>query len=79
MIGTAIANYRYVVIGQRDDDGRRWAIHATDDWSDAAGVLVTGITVDGRHWSGVRVHDRRIQGIMPEGGWGAKPTKEEVA
>lgn len=65
-----IANHRYVVVGRRDD-GRRWAIHATDDRSEADNVLSTGRTVNGRHWAGLRVHDRRTEGILPQGGWGA--------
>jgi hypothetical protein len=73
MIGQAIANHRYVVIGKRDDDGHRWAIGATDDWSDAEDILSDGVTVDERHWTGVRIHDRRTQGILPEGGWGHDP------
>jgi hypothetical protein len=66
-----IANHRYVVIGERND-GRRWAIHATDDRRVAESVCKFGRTIDGRRWEGVRVHDRRTEGIMPRGGWGAR-------
>jgi hypothetical protein len=65
-----IGNARYVVRGVRDDDGRRWAIHSTDDLEDAERVLAEGVTFDGRHWSGVAIHDRR-EALLPPGGWGA--------
>jgi hypothetical protein len=65
-----IANHRYVVQGRRDSDGRVWPIHATDELSDAQRVLAVGRDIDGQHWSGARIFDRR-DAIMPQHGWGS--------
>jgi hypothetical protein len=64
----AIGNSRYVVRGRRDDDGRRWPIHATDDRNEAERILAEGVVRDGRHWSGFAIHDRN-QSLIPRGGW----------
>lgn len=63
-----IGNSRFVVQGNRDGDGRRWAIFATDDRPEAERVLEAGITVDDRHWTGTNIHDRR-EALVPVGGW----------
>ena len=74
---THIANHRYVVIGKRTEGGHDMygPIHATDEWSDAEDVLRDGLDVDGKHWRGVRIHDRRTEGIVPIVGWFKAPVE----
>lgn len=65
-----IASRRYVVRGVRDDDGRRWAIYATDKQAEAERVMLAGVVVDARHRPGVAAHDRR-KAMRPARGRGA--------
>lgn len=62
----AIANFRYVVIGE-SQKGRRAPIAVTDDEKEARTLIRR--SVDGVLWKAVRVHDRRTEGLVPEGGW----------
>lgn len=64
-----IANHRFVVIGRSQRTGNTHPIAATDDRAEADQVLRDGREVNGVRWDGVRVHDRRTEGLVPVGGW----------